>query len=86
MAKKSEKQASIKQVLSEGAFHGTNYSPDDIKNFLRRDIKGVYILLAEVLQSDEVIDALASVYYKRYQELMAQQPIEFNEPQENGRG
>lgn len=73
-----EGQASIKQELQEGAFKGTAYSKEDIRKFLVRDIKGVYIVLAEILQSDDAVNALVEVYYRRYQEMMAQQPLDFD--------
>lgn len=40
-----------------------------IKEWLERDIKNVYILLAEILRTQELIDAFVNVYYKRYEEL-----------------
>lgn len=39
-----------------------------IKTHLKRDIDGIYALLAEILSDPEMIDALAKVVYKRYQE------------------
>lgn len=40
---------------------------DQIKEWLQKDIQGVYILLSEILRTNEVLDAMVNVFYERYQ-------------------
>lgn len=41
-------------------------SQAQIKEWLIKDIRGVHILLSEILQTEECIDALVKVFYERY--------------------
>lgn len=48
-----------------------NLGKETIKEWLVKDIKGVYILLAEIINSKEAVDALVEVFWKRYQDMHA---------------
>lgn len=40
---------------------------DTIKAWLKKDVNSVYILLAEILRSDIILDAIVDVLYANYQ-------------------
>lgn len=57
---------SAKEKLEFAVFHDADISKDQISTWLQNDIRGVYLLLSEVLASRECLDALVDVFYKRY--------------------
>lgn len=64
-----DQKESIDQRIQFNVLQNADLSRETIKQWLEKDIKGVYILLADILQSSEIMDAIVNVFYKRYQEL-----------------
>lgn len=69
---KEEKVLSIKEKVDYAVFKNAHINRDQIKDWLKRDIQGVYVLLAEMLRSEDAIDALADVYFERYKKFHAE--------------
>lgn len=59
-------EGSVKSKIDYAVFANGELSKEQIAEWLSKDIKGVYYLLAEILNSKEAIDALAEVFYQRY--------------------
>lgn len=57
---------SVRESLDDAAFNGKNVEKDQLKSFLKQDLKGVYLVLADLLRTEEAIDALTDVFYSRY--------------------
>lgn len=57
----------VKAKIDYAVFADASLSRDQIKEWLKKDIQGVYVLLSEMLYSEEVIDSLVNVFYKRYE-------------------
>lgn len=60
------REMSVKEKVDYSVFSDAQISRDQIKDWLRKDIQGVYILLSEVLASAEVLEALTEVFWTRY--------------------
>lgn len=78
---------SVNQKVDYALFTDANLSRDTIKGWLKNDIRGMYLTLAEVLASNDCIEALTEVMYKRYTgihkakaEAAAQSEINFPQP------
>lgn len=56
----------MKDKIDFEVFKNGSIERDQIKEWLKKDIQGVYILLSEMLYSPEVIDTLTEVFYQRY--------------------
>lgn len=74
----TDANASVDSKLQYAVFNNAELKKDDIKGWLKKDVYGVYLLLSEVLASNEVLDALTEVFWKRYQDFHAQK---VNEPE-----
>lgn len=46
-----------------------NLGKDQIREWLVKDIRGSYLLILEVLNSEESINALVEIFWKRYKKL-----------------
>lgn len=79
----SESQLSPEQSLQQEAFSGREVTRDQIRDGLSRDLRGLFIVLQEVLRSSECIDALTDVYYARYKRLRESE-IPTSDEVENG--
>lgn len=44
-------------------------SRDQIREWLVKDMRGVYLLLSELLNSSQCVDALTDIFYARYQDM-----------------
>lgn len=62
----SKEKMSVSSQIDYAVFSNANLTKDQIKGWLQADIRGVYLLLAEMLGSVEVLDALSEVFFKRY--------------------
>lgn len=68
------KNAKAGEAIAEGIGHKVDYAvkenanigKEQIREWLVKDIRGVYILLAEILNSKEATDALVEVFWNRY--------------------
>lgn len=69
---KEEKSSTPKQAIEEAAFNNWSMTREQIQFGLKRDIRGIYVVLAEILQSQEVLDAITNVYYERYLKIKAE--------------
>lgn len=74
---------SIGQIVSDVAFKEGKITRDEFKAILVQDMKSCVVFMNEVLSLPEAVEALATVYYDRYTELMAKKnevpdPAEFN--------
>lgn len=54
-----------KMRLSASA--GKELTREQIKEWLKKDMDAIYILLAEILRDDACLDALSQVFYVRHQ-------------------
>jgi len=52
-------------------FMGKELSRDQIAEYLKKDIQGVYVLLSEILYTPEVLNAMTEVFYQRYLRMRA---------------
>ena len=76
--KETKKNGAKKSIDVEGPMHqadraameSAELSLEQVRSYLVRDIKGIYVLLADILNSDEVTDALAQAIYQRYEKHM----------------
>lgn len=68
-----EKVKGINQVIQDTAFNGFDLDHNQIKEYLKRDIRGIYVLLADILNSPDVLDAMAAVMLTRYEALRAKE-------------
>lgn len=74
--KKGEKPKTSK-TIAEGIGHKVDYAvkenanigKEQIREWLVKDIRGSYLLILEVLNSEESIDALVEIFWKRYRRL-----------------
>lgn len=64
----------MKDKIDYEVFKNGSISKETIKEWLKKDIQGVYVLLSEMLYSPEVIDALVEVFYQRYLKMHKQPP------------
>lgn len=80
--KKSEQVPSIDQKVQRDAVDGRVPNREEIRQWIARDMKGAYVMLAEVLQSKECIEALTKVFFDRavkYYEQQKREPeIDYN--------
>lgn len=79
----NQKPLSPGEKLQVAAQRDQFVSFETVKSHLQRDVGDMYILLAEIMSSDEIITAIANVIYKRYQDIMkakeAQPELDLNE-------
>lgn len=59
----------VKGKLDSALFHDADIAKAQVREWLVKDMRGVYILIAEVLASEECVDALTEIFYGRYQKL-----------------
>lgn len=75
MSKKKKENGKMAEGFSTSekvdftVFKDGTLSRETIRSWLSTDIRGVYMILAEVLAAEEVLDALTDVFYKRYKKL-----------------
>lgn len=85
--KKKSKDVGVTELVDHAILKDANLSRDTVKAWLKRDISGCYILLTEVLRSEEVLEALTSIFYakyKTYQEQKMKEPELPFKPNNNG--
>lgn len=73
----------IGSKIQYAVFSDQNLTKAQIKDWLARDMRGVYLLLAELLASVEAQEALAEVFWKRYRKFhdeRAANPQLFDKP------
>lgn len=75
MSKSEETDFTVQEKIDYQVFSNKNLSREQLRAWFVKDIKGVYVLLSELLDTTEAIDALTDVYYKRYKD--------FHEAQQN---
>lgn len=63
------KELSPAEKIQLASFADANLTKEQIHEWLEKDMRGVYVLLTEVLASPECLLALSEAYYKRYQQL-----------------
>lgn len=80
MSKKSV--AGIGHKVDQAAKENVSISRDMIREWLKKDIGGVYVLLAEMLNSSEVIDAVTDVFWSRYQRFKEESEPSLFDPKE----
>lgn len=59
----------MKEKIDYQVLNNREISREQMAEWLKKDIEGIYILLSEFLRGPEVFDALLDVYYKRYKDL-----------------
>lgn len=68
--------------LSKAASQEQFVSRESVVQYLRQDVRSLYVLLSEILASEEIIDAIANVIYTRYEKIReakeSQQDLPFN--------
>lgn len=69
MKEKSVK--SISQIASDTAFREGKITREEFKQILMQDMKSCVVFMNEILSLPEAVNALADVYYERYNELMS---------------
>lgn len=69
---------SINEKVQYSVFRDNTLTKDTIKQWLRKDIQGVAVLVNEILHTEEVLNAIVDVFYARYEALKAQTKIEEN--------
>lgn len=67
------KRMSPTQVLGEAEVRNTPVSRDTIREWFKRDLRGIHVLLAEILATDVAIDALVEVFYDRHMKYLRDQ-------------
>lgn len=65
----------MKEKIDKAAIFEKTITRDQVKEWLTRDIKGVYVLLAEIINSDECQEALVEVFWQRYLRQQKEQEI-----------
>lgn len=71
MAKNSKVEGGIGQAIDQAAKNGTPISKDQMREWLRKDIVGVHVLLVEILNTQQCIDALTEVFWERLKQKQA---------------
>lgn len=66
----------VTEVIDHAILKDKTLSRDTVKSWLKRDVQGIYILLSEILRSEEVMDAITKVFYSKYEEHHAKQSKE----------
>lgn len=61
-------QGSVDSKVQYSVFQNAALNRETIKEWLKKDVYGTYLLLAEVLASQECLEAITEVFWKRYQE------------------
>jgi len=64
--KKSNSVPTPGQKAQFAVFKDGSLTREQIAEWLQKDIQGIYVLLAEILGTPEVLDALVNVMYTRY--------------------
>lgn len=67
----------MSKTTIDGVGHKVDYavksdasiSRDQIREWLVKDMRGVYLLLSELLNSPQCVDALTDIFYARYQDM-----------------
>lgn len=80
MSKEEQLNATMDQKIQYNVLHEQNLNRDTIKEWLSRDIKGIYIILADILRQDEILEKLTDVYYDRYKAFHAQKKEDVLDP------
>lgn len=62
----SGKGFSPSEKVDFAVFTNARLERDNIKSWLKKDVHGVYLLLSEILSSNEVLEALTEVFWNRY--------------------
>lgn len=62
---------SVKAKMEAEVFMGKELSREQIAEYLKKDIQGVYVLLSEILYTPEVLNAMTEVFYQRYLRMRA---------------
>lgn len=77
-----EKVPTVHQALQFAWMKDGKVDRSMIEEFLLRDLKGIHVLLTEMLSDPEIIDAITNVIAKRYQKVFdankAEPEIPFN--------
>lgn len=60
---------SVNQKIDYALFADADITRDRIKGWLKNDLRGVYLVIAEILASNDCVEALTDVMYKRYSDL-----------------
>lgn len=68
----------MKEKIDQQVIHNKELTREIIAEWLRKDIEGIYILLAEFLKEPEIFEKLLDVYWKRYERLRDQGNLEFS--------
>lgn len=84
MPENKEFVGSVKAKSDYAVFNNADIPKEQIKEWLVKDIKGVFILLSDLIQTPEAIDALTEVFYKRYCDLHKSSVQQELNLQENG--
>lgn len=66
----------MKENIDKASMFSKTITRDQIKEWLVRDIKGVYVLLAEIINTDECQEALVEVFWQRYLRQQKEQEIQ----------
>lgn len=82
--KNDEKVPSPNQLQQQAAFAGVKLSREEIFDLVKRDMRGIHVLLSEILASDVCINALTDVFYKRHVELHSALEHARKEDESNG--
>lgn len=72
---KKVEEFSAKQKVEYAVFQDKSLNRETIKEWLKKDIYGTYLLLSEVLASQECLEALTTVFYARYEAFQKEKAI-----------
>lgn len=67
MSKTEKNGATISTQLNKAAFKGQEVTKESVVEYLTKDISGVYLLMTEIMNSKEIIEAIAQVIFDRYE-------------------
>lgn len=72
----AKKPVSNKEKVQQAIFNGQFVTKENMREAISRDIETSYILVWEVLQSKECLDAITEVFYARYLKVLSDQKAE----------
>lgn len=53
-------------LLEKAAMQDQFATREKVREFLQKDVAGIYVLISEIMASKEIIDAITDVIYNRY--------------------
>jgi hypothetical protein len=73
----------MQEKIDHQVVHNKELTRAIIAEWLRKDIEGIYVLLAEFLREPEIFEKLLDVYWKRYEKLRDQGTLDLTPKNED---